>query len=111
MIVPFLLFLDVGGGELLLILIAVFLLFGPKKIPEIARGIGKEMHEFQKMGYSRYGRLACRSGFRTGRRNMLMTKKIRPLLSARFFVKLYVFLCICLLKKTSFFTLLSMVLY
>ena len=48
MIVPFLLFLDVGGGELLLILIAVFLLFGPKKIPEIARGIGKEMHEFQK---------------------------------------------------------------
>jgi len=48
MIVPFLLFLDVGGGELLLILIAVFLLFGPKKIPEIARGIGKGMHEFQK---------------------------------------------------------------
>ena len=46
--VPFLLFLDVGGGELLLILIAVFLLFGPKKISEIARGIGKGMHEFQK---------------------------------------------------------------
>jgi sec-independent protein translocase protein TatA len=46
---PFLLFLDVGGGELLLILLAVFLLFGPKKIPEIARGIGKGMYELNKV--------------------------------------------------------------
>lgn len=44
----FLLFLDVGGGELLLILIAVFLLFGPKKIPEIARGLGKGLYELNK---------------------------------------------------------------
>jgi sec-independent protein translocase protein TatA len=45
---PFLLFLDVGGGELLLILIAVFLLFGPKKFPELARGIGKGMYQIKK---------------------------------------------------------------
>lgn len=45
---PFLLFLDVGGGELLLILLAVFLLFGPKKIPEIARAIGKGMYQLNK---------------------------------------------------------------
>jgi sec-independent protein translocase protein TatA len=45
---PFLLFMDVGAGELLLILIAVFLLFGPKKIPELARKIGKGMYELNK---------------------------------------------------------------
>jgi len=45
---PFLLFLDVGGGELLLILLAVFLLFGPKKIPEIARILGKGLYELNK---------------------------------------------------------------
>lgn len=28
---------DVGGGELILIVLVVLLLFGPKKIPEIAR--------------------------------------------------------------------------
>jgi len=44
----FFLFLDVGGGELLLILLAVFILFGPKKIPEIARAIGKGMFELNK---------------------------------------------------------------
>ena len=39
---------DVGGGELLLILIAVLLLFGPKKIPEIAQMIGKGMQQVRK---------------------------------------------------------------
>jgi len=32
---------DVGGPELLLILLAVILLFGPKKIPEISQMLGK----------------------------------------------------------------------
>ena len=32
-----------GGGELLLIFVAVLLMFGPKKLPEIARNIGKAM--------------------------------------------------------------------
>jgi sec-independent protein translocase protein TatA len=45
---PILLFFDVGGGELLLILLAVFLLFGPKRIPEIARAIGKGMYQLNK---------------------------------------------------------------
>lgn len=34
---------DIGGGELLLILFVVLLLFGPKKIPELARSLGKGM--------------------------------------------------------------------
>lgn len=32
---------DVGGGELLLIILALILLFGPEKIPEIARLFNK----------------------------------------------------------------------
>ncbi|MHC1707035.1 MAG: twin-arginine translocase TatA/TatE family subunit [Bacteroidales bacterium] len=43
-----LLFFDISGGELLIILAAVFLVFGPKKVPEIARQIGKGMNELKK---------------------------------------------------------------
>lgn len=36
-----LLFLDMSSGELLLIVLAVMILFGPKRIPEIARTVGQ----------------------------------------------------------------------
>lgn len=39
---------DVGGGELLLILLAVIVLFGPKKLPEIAQMFGKGMSHLRK---------------------------------------------------------------
>lgn len=39
---------NLGGGEILLIVLAVLLLFGAKKIPELARGLGKGMSEFKK---------------------------------------------------------------
>ena len=35
-------------GELLVILLVVLLLFGSKKIPEIAQGLGKGIREFKK---------------------------------------------------------------
>lgn len=38
----------IGGQELLLILIIVILLFGAKKIPELARGLGTGLKEFKK---------------------------------------------------------------
>ncbi len=38
----------IGGQELLLILIVVLLLFGAKKIPELARGMGQGIKEFKK---------------------------------------------------------------
>jgi TatA/E family protein of Tat protein translocase len=41
-------FLDVSGGELLVIMIVVFLVFGPDKMPEIARKIGKVMNQMKK---------------------------------------------------------------
>lgn len=37
-----------GAQELLLILVIVLVLFGAKRIPEIARGLGKSMSEFKK---------------------------------------------------------------
>ncbi|MFT3979732.1 MAG: twin-arginine translocase TatA/TatE family subunit [Ferruginibacter sp.] len=35
-----------GGGEWILIVLVVLLLFGGKKIPELMRGIGRGMREF-----------------------------------------------------------------
>ncbi|HNF47850.1 MAG TPA: twin-arginine translocase TatA/TatE family subunit [Chitinophagales bacterium] len=39
-------FLNLGGGEIFLIFAAILLLFGGKKIPELMRGIGKGVKEF-----------------------------------------------------------------
>ncbi len=36
-----------GGPEIVLILIVVVLLFGGKKIPELAKGLGKGIREFK----------------------------------------------------------------
>lgn len=41
-------FLGIGGPQLLLLMGAVLLLFGPKKLPELARGLGKGIREFKK---------------------------------------------------------------
>lgn len=43
---PLLLFQDLGMTELLLIALVVLLLFGGKKIPELMRGLGKGIREF-----------------------------------------------------------------
>ncbi|RYY50159.1 MAG: twin-arginine translocase TatA/TatE family subunit [Chitinophagaceae bacterium] len=43
---PVLLFSLPGGGEWILIILVVLLLFGGKKIPELMRGIGRGMREF-----------------------------------------------------------------
>lgn len=40
-------FLNMGGGEMMLIMVAVLLLFGGKKLPELARGLGKGIREFK----------------------------------------------------------------
>ncbi len=37
-----------GGQELALILLIILLLFGAKKLPELAKGLGKGMKEFKK---------------------------------------------------------------
>ena len=37
-----------GGQEILLVLLVVLLLFGAKKLPELAKGVGKSFGEFKK---------------------------------------------------------------
>ncbi len=37
-----------GPQEIILILLVVLLLFGAKRIPEVARGLGKGIREFKK---------------------------------------------------------------
>jgi sec-independent protein translocase protein TatA len=41
-------FMNIGGQELILILLIVLVLFGAKKLPELARGMGQAIREFQK---------------------------------------------------------------
>lgn len=40
-------FFEVGGGEILLIMIVVLIFFGSKNIPQIARGLGKGLREIK----------------------------------------------------------------
>lgn len=42
-----LLFLNLGGGEIVVVLLIVLLFFGSKKIPELARGLGRGIREFK----------------------------------------------------------------
>ena len=44
----FLLFFSMSGGEILLIVIAIYLVFGPKKIPEFARMLGRGINELRR---------------------------------------------------------------
>jgi len=37
-----------GGPDLLIIMIIVLVIFGPKKLPELARGLRQAMDEFNK---------------------------------------------------------------
>jgi sec-independent protein translocase protein TatA len=39
---------NLGGPDLIVILLIVLLLFGAKKLPELARGMGQAMKEFNK---------------------------------------------------------------
>jgi len=39
---------DVGGGELLLIVLAILLLFGPDKLPEFAKNINKGLRKIKQ---------------------------------------------------------------
>ena len=39
---------NLGGGEIILILALVLILFGAKKLPELAKGLGKGIKEFKK---------------------------------------------------------------
>ena len=41
-------FLNIGTGEIIIIVFVILLLFGGKKIPELMKGIGKGVRSFKK---------------------------------------------------------------
>jgi sec-independent protein translocase protein TatA len=41
-------FANFGGPDLIIILLIILVLFGAKKLPELARGMGQAVKEFQK---------------------------------------------------------------
>ena len=43
----FILFLNLGGGEIVLVLFVILLLFGGKGIPSVAKALGKGIREFK----------------------------------------------------------------
>ena len=45
---PMLAIFSLGGTEIILILAIVLLLFGGKKLPELAKGLGQGIREFKK---------------------------------------------------------------
>jgi sec-independent protein translocase protein TatA len=45
---PMLGLFNLGGGEIILILALVLILFGAKKLPELAKGLGTGIKEFKK---------------------------------------------------------------
>ena len=40
--------MSLGPWEILLVILAIILIFGGKKIPELARGLGQGLKEFKK---------------------------------------------------------------
>jgi sec-independent protein translocase protein TatA len=45
---PMLALFNLGGGEIILILATVLILFGAKRLPELAKGLGQGIREFKR---------------------------------------------------------------
>ncbi len=41
-------FENIGGGELLIVLFVIFIFFGPKRLPQMGKNLGKAVGEFKK---------------------------------------------------------------
>jgi sec-independent protein translocase protein TatA len=42
---------NIGGSEVILIVLIIILFFGAKKIPEIAKGLGEGIRQFRKAAH------------------------------------------------------------
>jgi sec-independent protein translocase protein TatA len=48
---------SIGPAELILIFVIALIVFGPKKLPEIGRSVGKALREFKKTSEEIKGRI------------------------------------------------------
>ena len=48
---PLLAMLGLSGGELILVLAVILILFGARRIPEFAKGLGQGIKEFKKASH------------------------------------------------------------
>lgn len=48
MLDPTLLFFDISTGEIFILLIVVFIVFGPSKIPEMSKKLGKGIYQIKR---------------------------------------------------------------
>ncbi len=49
--------MNLGFTEILVIVLAILILFGPKRIPELSRAIGRGIREFRKAMHELQGQL------------------------------------------------------
>jgi Tat protein translocase TatB subunit len=71
---------NVGGGEVLVILLVALLILGPTKLPEVARQAGRAMAEFRKVtsGFQRELNSALEEDDRTARDRGAAVAATRP---------------------------------
>ena len=68
-----LLFLGLGGNEVIIVVFVILLLFGGRKIPELMRGLGKGIREFNNARATIEGEI--REGMKEEDRKKLEDKK------------------------------------
>ena len=68
-----LLFLGLGGNEVIIVVFVILLLFGGRKIPELMRGLGKGIREFNSARATIEGEI--REGMKEADRKKLEEEK------------------------------------
>ena len=81
-------FLSIGPMELILILTLALIIFGPSKLPEIGRTMGKAVREFRKVsseltkdftkGIEEEIEVNSKTGVNQGKTNEVATSKAQP---------------------------------
>lgn len=51
-------FPSLGMPELILILVLALIIFGPRKLPEVGKSLGKTLNEFRRASASSFGEVA-----------------------------------------------------
>ena len=72
---------NIGGGEILVILLIVFIFWGPTKLPEIGKHIGKGIAEFRRTMRDMQDNLDITPEIKDIRNNLDISKKFEDIKS------------------------------